>query len=90
MHINDMNAQTMLHAWRTKILNGFIIIVAVAAGVMTVVSIVDAMSRPGQWPAVIVFFVMELVLVVLSIFPRIDYRIRAWGVLLICRPPCEC
>jgi PAS domain S-box-containing protein len=80
---HDVDIQTVMLEWRTKILNGFLVIVAVAAGVMTVVSIADAMSHPDQWPAVIVFFVMELVLVALAIFRRIDYRIRAWGVLLI-------
>ena len=80
---NHSDPEAVLRDWRTKILNGFLVIVAVAAAVMTAASILDAISRPGQWPAVILFFVMELVLIVLAIFQRIDYRIRAWGVLLV-------
>jgi GAF domain-containing protein/DNA-binding response OmpR family regulator/anti-sigma regulatory factor (Ser/Thr protein kinase) len=71
-----------LREWRTKTLNGFLIIVAIAASVMTVVSILDAISRPGQWPVVIVFSLLDLILIALAIF-KIDYRIRAWGVLLV-------
>ena len=79
---NNIDPDLVLYAWRTKILNGFLIIVAVAATVMTAVSILDAISRPGQWPAVIVFFILDLVLIVLAFF-QVDYRIRAWGVLLV-------
>ncbi len=83
-----MDAQTnidpavVLQKWRTKILNIFLAIVAVAATAMTAASIADALSRPGQWPAVIVFAILDVVLIGLAIF-RIDYRIRAWGVLLV-------
>lgn len=73
----------MLQEWRTTILNVFLIIVALAAGVMTVISIIDAFSRPGQWPPVILYTVMELVLIVLAVFRQIDHRIRAWGVLFV-------
>jgi membrane protease YdiL (CAAX protease family) len=72
----------VLQQWRTKILNGFLIIVAVAATAMTAASIADAISRPGQWSAVIVFAVLDVVLIALAIF-QVDYRIRAWGVLLV-------
>jgi PAS domain S-box-containing protein len=80
---NYSDPEIVLQQWRTKILNAFLIIVAVAAAAGTAVSIVDAISRPGQWPAVILFLAMELVLIVLAVFRRIDYRIRAWGVLLV-------
>lgn len=80
---NKTAASTMLQEWRTRILNVFLIVVSAAAGVMTLISIIDAFSRPGQWPAVMLYIVMELVLIVLTVFPRIDHRIRAWGVLFV-------
>jgi PAS domain S-box-containing protein len=80
---NNGDAEAILSQWRTKILNGFLVIAAIAAGAMVVANIADAISRPGQWPAVIVFLILELALAALAIFRRIDYRIRAWGVLLI-------
>ena len=73
----------VLQQWRTKILNAFLIIVAVAATAMTAVSILDAISRPGQWPAVIVYSILDLALIALAVFRRLDHRIRAWGVLLV-------
>jgi signal transduction histidine kinase/DNA-binding response OmpR family regulator len=85
----DMDTKTkrqvtsVLQQWRTRILNTFLIIVAIAAAVMTATSIVDAISRPGQWPPVILFAILEVVLVVLAVFRRIDIKIRAWGVLLV-------
>jgi PAS domain S-box-containing protein len=86
-HTMDINKQldpeVVLREWRTKILNGFLTIVAVAAAVGTVVSILDAISRPDQWPIAILFSILELVLVVLAVFRKIDYRVRAWGVLLV-------
>ncbi len=84
MEINDnnMDSGVELQRWRAKILNGFLIIVAVAATLMTVASILDAIARPGQWPATIVYATLDLVLIALAIF-RVDNRIRAWGVLLV-------
>ena len=73
----------MLLEWRTRILNVFLIIVAAAAAVMTAVSIGDAISRPGQWLPVILYSILEIILALLAIFRKIDYRIRAWGVLLV-------
>ena len=69
----------VLQKWRAKILNIFLVIVAVAASLMTAASIADAISRPGQWAAAIVFLVLDGVLIAL-VFLHIDYRIRAWGV----------
>ena len=46
----ENNSGMVLQQWRTKILNAFLIIVAVAATAMTAASVVDAISRPGQWP----------------------------------------
>jgi hypothetical protein len=83
----DINKQVdpgaVLNAWRTRILNVFLAIVAVAAAAMTGMSILDATSHPNQWPAAILFLILELALAVLAIFRNIDYRLRAWGVLLV-------
>jgi len=86
---NDRNFQppkdpeVVLRNWRIRILNIFLIIVAVASAAGTVVSILDAISDPDQWPAAILFAALEVILIVLAVFRRIDYRIRAWGVLLV-------
>src|SRR5512139_3641374 len=81
--LNHETPEMVLQQWRTKILNVFLIVAAVGAAAMLAVNIADALSRPGQWPAVIVFSVLQVVLIVLAGFRRIDYRIRAWGILLV-------
>jgi len=80
---NGSETETVLRDWRVKILNVFLAIVAVAAAAMTGMSIVDATSRPGQWPTVILYCVLTLMLAALALLRRIDSRIRAWGVLLV-------
>jgi PAS domain S-box-containing protein len=79
----NLHPETVMQRWRTKILSVFLVIATVAAGVGLIASILDALSRPGQWPAVIVYSIMEVMLVVLSVFRKLDQRIRAWGVLLV-------
>ncbi len=80
---NSSETEGMLREWRTRILNGFLAIVAVAAAAMTGMSILDAISRPGQWPTVILFSILALMLAALALLRGIDNRIRAWGVLLV-------
>jgi len=76
--------EIVLRDWRTMILNGFLVVVTGISTVMTVATILDAMSSPGLWPAVIIYVILTLVVVGLAAFRRIDYRIRAWGVLMLC------
>jgi GAF domain-containing protein len=83
MDANNVDPEIVLRDWRTKILNGFLTIVAVATSAGTVMTLLDAFSRPGQWPAVILYAILSLVLVVLAIFRKIDHRIRSWGILLV-------
>jgi len=79
----NIDPETVLHDWRTKILNGFLTIAAIAAAIGTWMTILDAISQPGQWPAVILYLILLTVLAALAIFRRIDNPIRTWGVLLV-------
>jgi hypothetical protein len=80
---NNDDPQVILRRWRIKVLNVFLIIVAAVSAVGTVVSVSDAISYPDQWPIAIFFAILELVLIVFACFRQIDYRIRAWGVLVV-------
>jgi len=80
---NKSTSKSMLDEWRIKTLNTFLLIVTIAAGVMTAMSIRDAILSPDQWPPAILYGAMEFVLIVLTIFRKIDHRIRAWGVLFV-------
>jgi GAF domain-containing protein/anti-sigma regulatory factor (Ser/Thr protein kinase) len=78
-----VDPEVVLQNWRTRILNGFLVIVAVIVVVMTVVTVLDALSRPGQWPVVLLDIILCVVMVGLGVFRGVDYRIRAWGTLLV-------
>jgi PAS domain S-box-containing protein len=81
---NNIDPEIVLRNWRTRILNGFLLIAASIGAVMTLATVLDAISSPGLWIAVIVYVIMTLVVVGLAILRRIDYRLRAWGILTIC------
>ena len=78
-----VDPEVVLQNWRTRNLNGFLVIVGIIVVAMTVVTVLDALSRPGQWPAVIVYLILTVVMIGLVVFRGIDYRIRAWGTLLV-------
>ena len=80
---NHTETESKLRAWRTRILNFFLVVVAVVAASMMVTTIIDAASRPGQWPTLILYSTLTLILAALAIFRRVDPRVRAWGVLLV-------
>jgi GAF domain-containing protein len=73
----------VIRDWRIRILNTFFAIGAVLATFGLVMTIVDAMDNPDQWPAVMLFSVLVAILIILAIFRKIDYRIRTWGLLLV-------
>jgi PAS domain S-box-containing protein len=81
---NNIDPEIVLQNWRTRTLNGFLLIAAGFGAVMTLATVLDAMSSPGLWIAVIVYVIMSLVVIGLAVFRRIDYRLRAWGILIIC------
>jgi len=69
---NNNDSEAVMREWRTKILNGFLIVAAGIASVMTVATILDAISSPGLWSAVIVYVILALLVVVLATFREID------------------
>jgi signal transduction histidine kinase/CheY-like chemotaxis protein len=83
----DINRKDNIHfelrAWRKTIINRFLIISAIAAAAGTVMTAVDAFSRPEQWPNVFIYFSLVVLLIALAIFQKLDNRIRAGGVLLV-------
>jgi signal transduction histidine kinase/CheY-like chemotaxis protein len=75
--------ESVLRDWRNKILNGFLAIAAVAFLPALVLVILDSFSTPGHLHQLTLYAVLELLLVVLALWRRLDPRIRAWGILLV-------
>ena len=72
----------MLREWRTRTLNIFTILVAVAAAPAWVMTIITYFQNPDVSGTIIPFTVLYSLIVALAVFRRIDYRLRAWGLLL--------
>ena len=74
---------SMLAEWRTKILNIFLTVAAIAFIPVVGMIVFTAASRPEQWPAAVLFTGMLLLLGMLALWRRLDSRIRAGGLLLL-------
>ena len=75
--------QFVLRDWRTRILNGFLLVSAVICIPIIMITAYTASTQSGQWPAVAIFTLLFLLLAVLALWRSLDYRIRAWGILII-------
>ena len=75
--------EVVLRDWRTRILNGFLIVVAIASVPAFIVTITRSLNTPSFWSITIPFSVAELILFVLAIYRRLDYRIRVVTLLVI-------
>lgn len=72
-----------LRDWRIRALNVLLTVGAVLALPSVALAVMQAIEAPEQWLAAFAFGVMYLLLVGLAISRKLDYRMRAWGLLLI-------
>lgn len=79
---NKQDREMVLREWRTKILNGFLIIVTIASLPAFIVTIIRSLPASSFWSFIIPFSVIELILFVLAIYRSLDIRIRV-SILLI-------
>jgi len=81
---NDvLDIPTSLRAWRVSVLNALLVVTSIAAGPMMLVVILAAGRKPEQWPAALTFLAMYLCVVGLTVLRRLDFHLRAWGLLLM-------
>src|SRR5512137_2071017 len=73
--------EVALLAWRARILNGLLVIIAVLA-VLTLAFLI-ATATSEDVASVGIYGLLTLIVVALAIFRRLDVRIRAWGLLLV-------
>ncbi|MEA3341869.1 MAG: PAS domain S-box protein, partial [Chloroflexota bacterium] len=72
-----------LSTWRANVLNTLLVVTSIAAGPVIVLTISLAIRDPAQWPATLIFLAIYLFIVGLAILRRLDFRLRAWGMLLL-------
>ncbi|HSB67370.1 MAG TPA: GAF domain-containing protein, partial [Anaerolineales bacterium] len=75
--------EVVLHAWRTRVLNGFLFVVAIASLPAYLVTIFRSYGSPSFWRITISFSVVELVLIVLAAFRSLNYSVRVIGLLIV-------
>jgi signal transduction histidine kinase len=78
-----MDTKAILSRWRTKVLNGFLTIVAIAAAPAWAMVILTAVQTPEWVFFAVVFTVIFALLIALAMLRGFDTRWRAWGVLLL-------
>ena len=72
-----------LRTWRVTTLNTLLIVTSIAAAPIILFVIIEAIHNPEQWPAAWAFIAIYLFIVGLTIFRRLGFHLRAWGLLLL-------
>ena len=72
-----------LHPWRTDALNVLLTIATAVGALVIALTYRDTIRHPERWPVTLTYTVVLLVMAILAIGRRIDYRVRAWGLVLI-------
>ena len=80
---NALGITTRLRVWRVKVLNTMLVVTSVAAGPMILIVIREALHHPEQRSAALTFVAIYLFIVGLTVFRRLDFRLRAWGMLML-------
>ena len=79
----QQNREMVLKQWRTRILNGFLIVVVIASIPAFIVTILRSRGSPSFWSITISFSVIELIAMVVAIFRRINFNIRVTVLMLV-------
>jgi len=84
MNIKDSSdTELVLSQWRTKILNGFLAIVAIAAAPAWAMAFIAGIEDPGRLPGSIIFTLIFVGLILLAVLRGVDTHLRAWAILLL-------
>jgi signal transduction histidine kinase/CheY-like chemotaxis protein len=79
---NRIDPERVLLDWRTKILNGFLTLAAIAAAPALAAILVQFNVEPGIRPMAIALSITELMLIVLAVFRKLPFEMRLGGLLL--------
>ncbi len=75
--------ELLLTEWRTKILNGFLLIVCLVSLPAYVATIAKGVSTANFWALIVPFTLVEVILLVLTFYRKLDMRVRVIGLLAI-------
>jgi len=73
----------VLKAWRTRAINLALILVSAVGLPIICVILLQTVHSPKQWPALPAYSAIYLIVVGLTVFRRIDIRLRGWALVLL-------
>ncbi len=79
----NKDREVVLRTWRTKVLNGFLIIVTLASLPAYLVTVLRSVGSPDFWQVTLSFTIVELVLIGLTVLRKLQYSVRAIGLLVV-------
>ena len=77
------NSENVLIEWRTKILNLVIYIITAATFPAWLMTLLNSINDPQLKSAGVAYSILFSFVVILAIFKKIHYSLRAWGVILL-------
>ncbi|MBN2004085.1 MAG: response regulator [Anaerolineae bacterium] len=79
----DQAIEQTLKTWRLRALNIILTVTSTLALLIIIVMVIRAFRDPTQWPGVRNFIIIYLFMVTLTVYRKLDVRIRGWGAILI-------
>ncbi len=79
----DQAIEKTLKTWRLRALNIILTTTSTLALLIIITMVAGAFSDPAQWPRVGTFIGIYLLMVTLTLYRKLDVRVRGWGAVLI-------
>jgi signal transduction histidine kinase len=78
-----LDRETLLRNWRTKILNGFLLVVAIVSVPALIATVIGVLGSKNFWFIIIPFGIVEILLLGVTFYRTLDYRVRVVALLVI-------
>ncbi len=75
--------EQLLKEWRLRILNGFLLVLTLISLPAYIVTVVQGVKTANFWSMILPFSMVELLLISLTFFRRLDMRLRVGGLLAV-------
>ncbi len=81
-YIDSTDTDAVLRDWRSRTLNGFLAIAALAMAPALAVVVITAVRQRDLWLEAAIFCALEAAVVALALLRNVEARTRLWGLLL--------
>jgi signal transduction histidine kinase/DNA-binding response OmpR family regulator len=73
----------VLNEWRGNVLHIVLVVMVIGACPILLAAMFGAADSPEQWPAMLLYLIIYIVMIVLTFTPRVSLRLRGWLLLSI-------